>query len=339
MSEIVDLEKIKRCDIVQVAVSLGLPVKSNKTNCFNSSAHSNGDRTPSLSFDLETNRFKCFGCNISGDVIDLVATYKSVNFKSAVEYLGGQDTLKKLPVKKINNPVDGKTYSEIYELFFQTINNGLEVSDRAYKYCIEKRGFRDSILGGFVKDIEGLDHYNRIMNVVRNRYSKNDIRLSGIDAFFKYAHDNIPFLVYPFYDHGKIVYLIARRIDSNDHPKKLNLKGISPPLFNIDTLSRLEKGSDLYITEGIEDALILYTEACVDVIGVMGVNCIPNNIADLCKDFNVILAFDNDKAGREAKNVVSMLFLSSGQTVEEFVLPDGLDATDYHLKGGSFNGI
>lgn len=48
------------------------------------------EKTPSLVFDSALNRFKCFGCGKSGDVISFVSEVKGLSFKDAVKYLAGQ---------------------------------------------------------------------------------------------------------------------------------------------------------------------------------------------------------------------------------------------------------
>jgi DNA primase len=49
------------------------------------------DRTPSLSVDGVPDRFHCFGCGASGDVIDFVQRRFSLGFVEAIERLDGAD--------------------------------------------------------------------------------------------------------------------------------------------------------------------------------------------------------------------------------------------------------
>lgn len=78
-------QKIK---ISELANRLGLTVnRSNKVQCYNSQAHNNGDRNPSLSLYEANNTYKCFSCGKSGSVIDFYMGYKNVDFKEAVSDL------------------------------------------------------------------------------------------------------------------------------------------------------------------------------------------------------------------------------------------------------------
>ena len=83
-----DKQKLRDLDIRDVAERLGLEAKQRGNSpCFNTLAHKNGDRHPSLSFDSKTNKFKCFACGVSGDTIDLVAQVESLNYVEAYQRL------------------------------------------------------------------------------------------------------------------------------------------------------------------------------------------------------------------------------------------------------------
>ena len=83
-----DRQKLRDLDIKDVAERLGLEVKQRGNSpCFNTLAHANGDRHPSLAFDPKTNKFKCFACGVSGDTIDLVAKVENLNYVEAYKRL------------------------------------------------------------------------------------------------------------------------------------------------------------------------------------------------------------------------------------------------------------
>lgn len=45
------------------------------------------EKTPSFSIDLKRQRFRCFGCAFSGDVIDFIMKFKGFAFRDALNYL------------------------------------------------------------------------------------------------------------------------------------------------------------------------------------------------------------------------------------------------------------
>ena len=74
-----DFQKIRQeIPIEEVARWLGIEVQSGKAKC-----PFHNDQTPSMSF--KEGRFKCFGCDASGDAIDLVARLKNVSAMEAAQ--------------------------------------------------------------------------------------------------------------------------------------------------------------------------------------------------------------------------------------------------------------
>ena len=78
-----ELDNIRATPIEEVAERLGIEVVRHKALC-----PFHDDRHPSLHFDVKRNRFKCFSCGASGDVISLVQRYLNIGFKEAVDKIG-----------------------------------------------------------------------------------------------------------------------------------------------------------------------------------------------------------------------------------------------------------
>lgn len=77
----IDFQRIRKStDIVTVAKWLGLEVHGGKARC-----PFHQDHTPSLSF--MDGRYKCFGCDASGDAIDLVAKLNHVSITEAAQQI------------------------------------------------------------------------------------------------------------------------------------------------------------------------------------------------------------------------------------------------------------
>ncbi len=86
-----DIQDVKQnTNIINIALNLGLEVRSNKSRCFNPENHANGDRTPSLSFSPSRGIYKCFGCGIGGDVFSLVRQVKGCSFPEAYCFITGE---------------------------------------------------------------------------------------------------------------------------------------------------------------------------------------------------------------------------------------------------------
>ena len=81
------VKDIRAMPIEEVAAKLCIEVGRHKALC-----PFQQDRHPSLHFDIKRNRYKCFSCGASGNVIDLVMRYMNIGFKEAVEWMGGPPT-------------------------------------------------------------------------------------------------------------------------------------------------------------------------------------------------------------------------------------------------------
>ncbi|MDD5223180.1 MAG: CHC2 zinc finger domain-containing protein [bacterium] len=81
------LNQARLTSIIDVASSLRLR-KSGKNYITLCPFHS--EKHPSFYLYPETNRFFCFGCSASGDVIKFVELTQNISFKNAVEYLTGR---------------------------------------------------------------------------------------------------------------------------------------------------------------------------------------------------------------------------------------------------------
>lgn len=77
----IDFQRIQQTvEIEEVARWLGLEVHNRKTNC-----PFHNDKTPSLSFT--NGHFKCFGCDASGDAVDLVTKMRNVSKTEAAKQI------------------------------------------------------------------------------------------------------------------------------------------------------------------------------------------------------------------------------------------------------------
>jgi hypothetical protein len=66
-----------------------------KISCVNDAAHPRGDRNPSASVNLTEGKYKCFACDMGGDVYDLLKVLENLDFVTARATLGGEATTQK----------------------------------------------------------------------------------------------------------------------------------------------------------------------------------------------------------------------------------------------------
>lgn len=84
-----DLKKLEHHNpILQVAVELGIKVRSTTGICFRSERHADTSNEFTLFFDLGKNSFFCKTCgDVGGNVIDLVCQHQDCDREKAISWL------------------------------------------------------------------------------------------------------------------------------------------------------------------------------------------------------------------------------------------------------------
>jgi len=125
-----DFQQIRNSvKIEEVAKWLGIEVHGGKARC-----PFHNDQTPSLSF--KDGRFKCFGCNASGDAIDLVAKLRHLSTAEAAHLISGTFHL------NITEPPHRREVTKHSHLgeYIQSAIEAFAISPRAQIY-LQSRGF------------------------------------------------------------------------------------------------------------------------------------------------------------------------------------------------------
>lgn len=341
-----EIERIKRdIPILEVAKSLGLEIKGTQAKCFNTSAHKNGDKNPSLGLDIARNRFKCFSCQVSGSVVDLVMQVQGIDFNKAIQYLGGDTEAGKAPFKydlkvkpkqvytqEIKPPeklILG-AYKEIYEDFFiyntETPEGEALLDEEALAY-LTGRGFNEETLARF--NVFSIKSYKETEAYLKSKHPLEDLQKSGLfnKGYFVFTGYKI---IFPFMSEGRIVFLQGRRLD-NISPKYKHLGGQGIPLFNLESLEDLQ-GGKIHIAEGVLDTLAI-EQSGRRAIGILGVHGLKEAYIPLFKGLEVVLCLDNDESGIGADKKYTELFFKHGQGVKIKKPPDGFkDFTEYLLE-------
>jgi len=339
-----DTDGIKdRIKIINLARQLGLDVKGKQARCFNTPAHKNGDKNPSLSFDVDKNRFTCWACGVKGDIFDLYREVKGVDFKQALAELGALAGVPSIAVKPATagykprkQPEQAQTQAEakkgdfksIYKLFKEYCR-GLDQDSLNY-LTGKTRCLTTQTINRF--GVFTIKDYGATKDYLLSQHSLKDLQEAGLFnetgnlIFLKHR------LITPFTDSGEIIFLQGRRLDAGQ-PKYLNLKQRAVPLFNKDTLKDIPEGGKAYICEGVFDAMILEQNG-FKAVAIVGVNGFKPEMTDLFKGFDVVLALDNDDSGKQGIQTLARMFLERGQKVKVKTLPDGVkDITEFFTKG------
>ena len=240
----------------------------NNFRCFNSGAHKNNDKNPSMSYDKKNLQCHCFSCNSKYDIFDLIGLdYGLTNFKDQLKKAG---EIYNIPIEYITtgsqavkNTDKGQnnTDSDKERLILEKSILASE-SPNALKY-LESRGIKK----------ETADKYNL-------RYSPN---LKGIEA-----------LIFPT---SPKTYNARNIQKSEDRYRKSKGDFIQ---FNIKALETSQ--TPIFITEGEIDALSIIQAGgeAIALGGLTSLDTVINKAIELKVKQPLIIALDNDEPGRKA---------------------------------------
>lgn len=262
-----DRQKLRDLDIKDVAERLGLEVKQRGNSpCFNTLAHANGDRHPSLAFDPKTNKFKCFACGVSGDTIDLVAKVENLSYIEAYKRLAdlmgvslerGERSQNKASQSRTIREVKASTYQPIrlnewleydplpYTEVYQAFYDACEPPSDELKAWWHGRGLSDELLA----KAGWRTITPKTWQKIEKMYDEPTLLQSGLktqnNGQIRQVFWGSYNIAIPFYnasletvvgnDPKQVLLVRARSLEKRDHaPKYLAPVGTSPTLYGFE---------------------------------------------------------------------------------------------------------
>ena len=222
------LDDIRATPIEGMAKELGIEVVRHMALC-----PFHGDRHPSLHFDVKRNRFKCFACGASGDVIDLVMRYLNIGFKEAVEWIDEEETL----TKSENKP--SSAAKEKIEK---------DVTDTDYLETLIKNPIINAEAAHFLYDERKIDP-----RVVRWCGMTSISQPMPCWRWGKAFYES-PSLLIPYRDvDGRLLSVQGRYMGKEEKPRCRFPRGSHVGMYNKPVIRRLKPRDELWITEGPSD--------------------------------------------------------------------------------------
>ena len=310
-----DLDRARATPIEEVAKRLGMRVVRHTALC-----PFHNDKNPSLHFHRGKNRYKCFACGASGDVVDLVMRYNNLGFKEAVaeilekkgEILEADDCHDALPQKK-QQPPDIEYLSTLIDHPVLTVD--------ARRFLFDERRIDPRV-------VEWCGLTSIDVPTPCWRWGK---------AFY-----DAPSLLIPYRDvDGRLLTVQGRRLEELKI-KELKIKEMGdedskhytprfrfPPgsqtgMYNKPVLRRLGEGDELWITEGPSDCWAMLSAGRKAVAITSATSLTMDDIALLRDGVSRGVALhmmpDNDRPGMELFQALKRFF----PRLRGHVLPEGV---------------
>ena len=209
-----ELQKLRDLPIEGVAERLGLRVCRHKCLC-----PFHDDHTPSLSFSVRRNTFRCWSCGESGDTIRLAEKMLGKGFKEACQWLANENNVILTEYKpsetKPSKPFDSSRYSRFFQHPF--------LNAEARHFLFEERKLDERVV--------------RLCRLTSWRDRKG-----------------VPWLQIPYYNRqGELVGVQNRNLIKGGLPRFRFPEGSECGIYNLPVLNLLEPAEPLYIAEGCSD--------------------------------------------------------------------------------------
>jgi DNA primase len=306
------------------------------------------DSRPSLQVNPDRQSFRCWVCDIGGDVFSFVMKYENVSFPEALEMLADRAGIK---LEQTSGPP-----AEDKRLLYQA----MAWAEEQFHACLtspEGAAARDYLASRNIK-AGNLDVYRLGYSPPRwdwllerahgTRFSPKVLETVGLigkrangPGYYDRFRGRV---LFPIHDvQGRPVGIGGRIMPGVDDPAKY-VNSPETPLFSKSSLvygldhakPALAKTHTALVMEGYTDCLIAHQHGFKHAVAVLGTALGPRHIK-LLRRFveRIVLVLDGDDAGRRRADQILELFVAEQMDLRILTLPDDLDPADFLLERGA----
>jgi DNA primase len=340
------IEKIRLSVDIECALREYLPDLKRVGRNWKSRCPFHHEKTPSFVVSPEKGIFKCFGCDVAGDVFKFLMLIENISWIEAVKKLAKKTGIEIPEVSRDVVKISEK--NRLFDILEDSATlyhrHLLESRDakKARDY-LERRGVN---IGTINKFKIGFAPKKKILQLALEKgYTINELLKAGL---IKKMEDGNPLeymserIVFPIFDvQGRVVAFGGRNIEGQT-PKYLNtpetlIYSKSSNLFGLfQTLPELRKERKTIVLEGYVDVVILQQFEVIGAVAVLGTAFSKNHAKLIARYSDVVtLLFDSDVAGRNAaQRALEILVNESGLECTVSSLPENTDADEYLNRYG-----
>jgi len=325
-----DFEKLRNSiSIVDVVKSYGIDLKKVGRQ-YRGLSPFNKETNPSFFVVPDKNMFKCFSSGHGGDVIKFVALKENVSYVEAAKILCERYNIQTSEDNKYkNNHLYFKR--QIAKYLSQAL---LKNTDSACFHYIKKRfSFLEqdtitSIINKFMIGIWDSRVYEELVTL----YGEQRIKRMRFPKT-----DRNSFIVLPIIENNKVITFMFRALTDNSEYKYIYSAEPNKSLVDVVyNYNPHDSNTEVYVTEGIFDAIALYGIGITNVVSLLGLNISDKKLSKLNK-YNIInLALDTDRSGYKASLKAAQYFMLQNKIVY-ILLNTPYKDVDEAIKAGIYN--
>ncbi|MCA9139512.1 MAG: DNA primase [Planctomycetales bacterium] len=312
------------------------------------------DRSPSLQVNQARQSWKCWVCNIGGDVFSFVMQRDGVDFVTALRLLADQAGIEfeTGPKVEAGSKDDKATLLSAVKLvcdaYFQQLDSPKSDDAKIARDYLASRGIDDEhrklFQIGFAPD--SWDFATRLLE--REKFRPEIAAAAGIalnrhggNGSFDMFRGRLMFPIHDMQDRpismgGRVIPEIAARHGDKAGGKYINgpetkLFRKSHQLYGLQLAREsIRKGGQALVMEGYTDVIAARQSGIEPVVAVLG-TALGEAHVKLLKRLadRVVLVLDGDAAGQKRADEVLELFVKEDADLRVLTLPDGMDPADF----------
>lgn len=311
------------------------------------------EKTPSFNVHPGKQVFKCFGCNVGGNVFTFVMKADNASFMESVRTVAEKCGLP-MPVEE-RTPDARQAEAErdrvlqLNEWAAQFFENQLETSSegRVAREYLDQRGLSQETVRAMRLGYSP-DSWDALTSFLRLRgASQSDIERSGLvtikdngTGFYDRFRGRVMF---PISDAQGRIVAFGGRVLGDGEPKYLNSPETSlyvkgRHLYGMNLAKEgIRRLGYVVLVEGYLDFLIPFQAGISNIVASLGTALTEAQVRQLRRYLDnprVVVNFDADKAGQAATRRSLEMFLLHGFKVNVLTLPEGKDPDGYVRANG-----
>lgn len=312
------------------------------------------DSRPSLQVNPERQSWKCWVCDVGGDVFSFVMQHERIGFREALEILADRAGIQLRPSARPDiqpgSPHDKKTLYSAMQWAAQQFHQCLLLApeaDAARRY-VEQRGLNAESVKRFGLGFSP-EGWQWLLDRARTKGFTAQV-LEAVGLCAKSSNSGRYYdrfrgrLIFPIRDvQGRTIAFGGRVLPGDDNPAKYinspetRLFSKSDNLYGLDLArDRVTKLREIVVVEGYTDVMMAHQVGLDHVVAVLGTALGPRHI-QLLKRFadRVILVLDGDEAGQRRTNEILELFVAAQADLRILTLPEEFDPCEFLLERGA----
>lgn len=321
------------------------------------------DTRPSMTVNPERQIWKCWVCDIGGDIFSFVMRREGVEFPTALKILADQAGIPYEPdagrrKAEPGSPDDKAALLRAVKLvadeYFRILESGDDAESAVARDYLRSRGIDDDSRRRFrIGFAPG--GWSFAVDLLRRHQIRGEVGeaaglilpRSGGSGFYDRFRGRLMFPIHDLQDRpvslgGRLIPELAAR-EGRDDPGAKYINGPETLLFRKShqlyglQLARdvIRRTGEAFVMEGYTDVVAARQAGIEPVVAVLGTALGDRHIRIL-KRFaqRVVLVLDGDEAGRRRADEVTELFVREDVDLRVLTLPDGMDPADFIRERG-----